>query len=114
MLQASLPQTFTMAVKPARVGINGFGRIGRLVLRAALQHDGIEVVAINDPFTDASYMEYMFKCALSWPECSLQELTGGLLHEMLCSGLKSCLMHTWTMPYDHLTYLPPITQHVFC
>ena len=51
-----------MAVKPARVGINGFGRIGRLVLRAALQHDGLEVVAINDPFTDAAYMEYMFKC----------------------------------------------------
>ena len=51
-----------MAVKPARVGINGFGRIGRLVLRAALQHDGLEVVAINDPFTDAEYMAYMMRC----------------------------------------------------
>lgn len=33
-----------------RVGINGFGRIGRLVLRAALEKPHIEVVAINDPF----------------------------------------------------------------
>ena len=50
-----------MAIKVAKVGINGFGRIGRLVLRAALQHEGMEVVAINDPFVDAEYMAYMFK-----------------------------------------------------
>ncbi|CAN9514065.1 unnamed protein product [Ophioblennius macclurei] len=43
-----------------RVGINGFGRIGRLVLRACLQK-GIKVVAINDPFIDVQYMVYMFK-----------------------------------------------------
>lgn len=43
-----------------KVGINGFGRIGRLVLRAALQK-GINVVAINDPFIDGNYMVYMFK-----------------------------------------------------
>jgi len=43
-----------------RVGINGFGRIGRLVLRAAVQK-GAEVVAINDPFIDVEYMVYMFK-----------------------------------------------------
>ncbi|CAB1334096.1 unnamed protein product [Coregonus sp. 'balchen'] len=42
------------------VGINGFGRIGRLVLRACLQK-GIKVVAINDPFIDLQYMVYMFK-----------------------------------------------------
>ncbi|KAF8931538.1 Glyceraldehyde-3-phosphate dehydrogenase 2 [Dissophora ornata] len=47
-----------MAIK---VGINGFGRIGRLVLRAALSHKNIEVVAINDPFIDLAYMVYMFK-----------------------------------------------------
>ncbi|KAK9804483.1 hypothetical protein WJX73_008314 [Symbiochloris irregularis] len=47
--------------KTVRVGINGFGRIGRLVLRAALQQEGVEVVAINDPFCDAQYMQYMFK-----------------------------------------------------
>jgi len=42
------------------MGINGFGRIGRLVLRAALEKDA-EVVAINDPFIDLDYMVYMFK-----------------------------------------------------
>merc|ERR1712002_597789 len=42
------------------VGINGFGRIGRLVLRACLQK-GIKVVAVNDPFIDLQYMVYMFK-----------------------------------------------------
>ncbi|KAF9167096.1 hypothetical protein DFQ26_005837 [Actinomortierella ambigua] len=47
-----------MAIK---VGINGFGRIGRLVLRAALKNKSVEVVAINDPFIDLQYMVYMFK-----------------------------------------------------
>ena len=47
-----------MAIK---VGINGFGRIGRLVFRAATQRDDIEVVGINDPFIDPDYMEYMLK-----------------------------------------------------
>ncbi|GIR82126.1 MAG: hypothetical protein CM15mP83_8520 [Flavobacteriaceae bacterium] len=31
-----------------KLGINGFGRIGRMVLRASLQNDNVEVVAIND------------------------------------------------------------------
>jgi len=44
-----------------KVGINGFGRIGRLVCRAAFEHDDIDVVAINDPFIDLEYMVYMFK-----------------------------------------------------
>ena len=43
-----------------KVGINGFGRIGRLVLRAALDK-GVDVVAINDPFIPLDYMVYMFK-----------------------------------------------------
>ena len=43
------------------IGINGFGRIGRLVLRAAAKNPAINVVAINDPFITADYMEYMFK-----------------------------------------------------
>ena len=33
-----------------QIGINGFGRIGRLVFRAALTRDDVEVVALNDPF----------------------------------------------------------------
>jgi glyceraldehyde 3-phosphate dehydrogenase len=44
-----------------KVGINGFGRIGRIVLRNALQLHDIEVVAVNDPFIDLQYMVYMFK-----------------------------------------------------
>jgi len=44
----------------SKIGINGFGRIGRLVCRAALQK-GAEVVAVNDPFIDLDYMVYMFK-----------------------------------------------------
>merc|ERR1712227_210134 len=43
-----------------KIGINGFGRIGRLVLRAAVEK-GATVVAINDPFIPLDYMVYMFK-----------------------------------------------------
>ena len=46
-----------MAIK---VGINGFGRIGRLVFRAAATRPGIEVVGIND-LIDVEYMAYMLK-----------------------------------------------------
>ena len=49
------------ANKTIKIGINGFGRIGRLVLRAALERSDIEVVAINDPFIEAEYLAYMFK-----------------------------------------------------
>jgi len=42
------------------IGINGFGRIGRLVLRAAMAK-GAKVVAVNDPFISLEYMVYMFK-----------------------------------------------------
>uniref|UniRef100_A0A1W7RAH3 Glyceraldehyde-3-phosphate dehydrogenase n=1 Tax=Hadrurus spadix TaxID=141984 RepID=A0A1W7RAH3_9SCOR len=48
-----------MSASP-KLGINGFGRIGRLVLRAAIDK-GVEVVAVNDPFLDVNYMVYMFK-----------------------------------------------------
>jgi len=44
-----------------KVGINGFGRIGRLVLRAALEKDTVKVVAVNDPFLDLNYMAYLIK-----------------------------------------------------
>jgi len=43
-----------------RIGINGFGRIGRLVMRAAQKRDDIEVVAIND-LLDTDYIAYMLK-----------------------------------------------------
>lgn len=41
-----------------KIGINGFGRIGRLVFRAAWKHPGVEVVAIND-LTDAATMAHL-------------------------------------------------------
>lgn len=43
-----------------KIGINGFGRIGRLVFRAAMERDDIEVVGIND-LIDVEYMAYMLK-----------------------------------------------------
>lgn len=43
-----------------KVGINGFGRIGRIVFRAAQERSDIEIVAIND-LLDAEYMAYMLK-----------------------------------------------------
>jgi glyceraldehyde 3-phosphate dehydrogenase len=47
-----------MAIK---VGINGFGRIGRIVFRNAIEKDDIDVVAVNDPFIDPTYAVYMLK-----------------------------------------------------
>jgi glyceraldehyde 3-phosphate dehydrogenase len=44
-----------------KIGINGFGRIGRLVARAAMAHPEVEIVGINDPFLDVDYMIYLFK-----------------------------------------------------
>ncbi|KAI2625559.1 glyceraldehyde 3-phosphate dehydrogenase [Xylaria nigripes] len=44
-----------------KVGINGFGRIGRIVYRNSVEHPEIEVVAVNDPFIDPTYAEYMLK-----------------------------------------------------
>ncbi|MDX2499757.1 MAG: type I glyceraldehyde-3-phosphate dehydrogenase [Deltaproteobacteria bacterium] len=43
-----------------KIGINGFGRIGRMVLRAALKHPDVEVVAIND-LTDSETMAYLLQ-----------------------------------------------------
>lgn len=43
-----------------KIGINGFGRIGRLVFRAAVEKSDVQVVAIND-IIDVDYMAYMLK-----------------------------------------------------
>ena len=43
-----------------KIGINGFGRIGRLAFRAAIGRKDIEVVGIND-LVDPDYMAYMLK-----------------------------------------------------
>jgi len=44
-----------------KVGINGFGRIGRIVFRNAIEHDDVAIVAVNDPFIDPTYAAYMLK-----------------------------------------------------
>lgn len=44
-----------------KIGINGFGRIGRLVFRACCDRKDVIVVGINDPFIDLDYMAYMLK-----------------------------------------------------
>ena len=43
-----------------KIGINGFGRIGRLAFRAAIKRDDVEIVAIND-LVSPDYMAYMLK-----------------------------------------------------
>merc|ERR1711872_729555 len=52
--------TQTHKMVAGKIGINGFGRIGRLVLRAAIEK-GATVVAVDDPFIPLDYMVYMFK-----------------------------------------------------
>jgi len=43
------------------MGINGFGRIGRLVFRAAVANPEVQVKAVNDPFMDLKYMVYQLQ-----------------------------------------------------
>lgn len=45
----------------SKIGINGFGRIGRLVFRAAVASDKAQVLAINDPFMSVDYLLYQLK-----------------------------------------------------
>ncbi len=44
-----------------KIGINGFGRIGRLVFRSAIDNPKVEIRGINDPFLDVAYMAYLLK-----------------------------------------------------
>ncbi|KAF2443836.1 glyceraldehyde-3-phosphate dehydrogenase [Karstenula rhodostoma CBS 690.94] len=44
-----------------KVGINGFGRIGRIVLRNAVEHNDVDIVAVNDPFIEPHYAAYMLR-----------------------------------------------------
>lgn len=48
-------------MKKVKIGINGFGRIGRLVFRAACSNPNVVVTGINDPFIDLQYMVYMLR-----------------------------------------------------
>ena len=48
-------------MQKVKIGINGFGRIGRLTMRIAEGRDDVEVVAVNDPQLDADYMAYLLE-----------------------------------------------------
>lgn len=48
-------------MKKVKLGINGFGRIGRLALRIASKRDDVEIVAINDPFLTVDYAKYLLE-----------------------------------------------------
>ena len=50
-----------MSTKKLKVGINGFGRIGRLALRAAFADEALEFVAINDPGAGAEMMAHLLE-----------------------------------------------------
>lgn len=52
---------------PTNVGINGFGRIGRIVYRNAVEHDDVHVVAVNDPFIEP---KYAVSVAAAYPTCT--------------------------------------------
>ena len=54
-----------------KLGINGFGRIGRMVLRASLQNDSVEVVAIND-LLDVDHLAYLLKYDSVHGTCTAQ------------------------------------------
>ncbi|XP_041623372.1 glyceraldehyde-3-phosphate dehydrogenase-like [Vulpes lagopus] len=54
------PHSTYYADTTVKVGVNGFGRIGRLVTRAAFNSGKVDIVAINDSFIDLNYMVYMF------------------------------------------------------
>jgi len=71
-----------MAKRTINVGINGFGRIGRLVARVAFAHAEINVVGINDPFLDVEYMRYLFvhdSIHGQWSEGQVEVKDGDLL-----------------------------------
>lgn len=40
---------------PLKVGINGFGRIGRVIFRDVVNHPSVEIVGVNDPFIEPEY-----------------------------------------------------------
>ncbi len=47
--------------KVAKIGINGFGRIGRQLLRLSFEFDDVDIVAVNDPFISVDYAKYLFE-----------------------------------------------------
>merc|ERR1712213_219860 len=57
----SYKRHYTQFIMVVKVGINGFGRIGRIVFRNAIEHNDVDIVAVNDPFIEPHYAAYMLK-----------------------------------------------------
>ncbi|PWA96398.1 glyceraldehyde-3-phosphate dehydrogenase C2 [Artemisia annua] len=87
--------------KKIKIGINGFGRIGRLVARVALQRDDVELVAVNDPFITTDYMA----CSIVSIETEIMVYTVGFSNRMpenLMYGFQCILerVMTYMFKYD--------------
>ncbi|TQD98112.1 hypothetical protein C1H46_016234 [Malus baccata] len=68
-----------------KIGINGFGRIGRLVARVALQRDDIELVAVNDPFINIEYMVIHDKFGIvEGLMTTVHSITGECIYTCVC------------------------------
>ena len=81
-----------------KVGINGFGRIGRIVFRAAQKRSDIEIVAIND-LLDADYMAYMLKMCIRdsiYADVLLQALNINILFAAMVENKLPCGIFTNT------------------
>src|SRR5574344_239853 len=67
-------------MKVAKIGINGFGRIGRLMLRATLGRKDVLVVAVNDPFIAPDYAKYLltFDSVHGKLDADVEVVEGGL------------------------------------
>ena len=84
-----------------KVGINGFGRMGRLILRAAWQWDNIEFVQINDPGGDAETLAHLLKFDSvhgQWPYEVSAEGNNMLIDEsnVLCSRNRAIEDTDWS------------------
>ena len=60
---------------PVRVGINGFGRVGRAFVRRTLELDGLEVVAVND-MTDARTLAHLLEFDSTYGRIAAGRATG--------------------------------------
>src|SRR6478736_4386749 len=59
-IETPLPGRYSQGMQTVKIAINGFGRIGRLVARLALENDNIEIVGIND-LSKPETMAHLFK-----------------------------------------------------
>ena len=93
-----------------RVGINGFGRIGRLVFRAAQARNDIEIVGIND-LIDVDYMAYMLKYDTMHGRFNgTVEVKDGLRPKMIRRCLSAVLIPTLMLKAHNLFPMHPAPQ----